>query len=174
MSNKYPRILFFINGPSPSLDEQLAADQLVPCRVSFRNANFVPNTGALEKCDGVFGDAVPERYKEAYKPAKEAIAAFVEKREAEHKGKAQAAEQGKQKVADRVADDAAIKAKLAEADAEKADKVKKDTAKTAKEKAEAAKELKAKAARAKDADPADAAPSIEAATKAADAWTNNA
>lgn len=169
----YPRILFFINGVSPSLDEQLAADQLAPCRVSFRNANFVPKTGALEACDGVFGDATPERYKEAYKPAKEAISAFFENREAEHKGKAQAAEQAKQKVADRVADEAQAKADKADEEAEKAKKAKADAAKTAKEKADAAKAQKAKADEAKDADPAGAAPSVEAAQKAQAAWTGN-
>lgn len=163
----HPRILFFINGVSPSLDEQLAADQLAPCRVAFRNARFVPETGALEACDGVFGE-VPKRYKEAYKPAEEAIKAFVEKREAEHKGKAQAAEQAKQKVADRVADEADAKAKKADEEAEKA-KAKKDAAaKTAKEKADAARAQKAKAA-----DPADAAPSVEAAQAAQAAWTGN-
>jgi hypothetical protein len=169
----YPRILFFINGVAPSLDEQLAADQLAPCRVSFRNANFVPETGALEACDGVFGDATPKRYKEAYKPAEDAIKAFVEKREAEHKGKAQAAEQAKQKVADRVADEADAKAKKADEEAEKADKAKKAAAKLAKDKADAAKAQKAKAEEAAKAEPADAAPTVEAAQKAQAAWTGN-
>lgn len=169
----YPRILFFINGVKPSLDEQLAADQLAPCRVSFRNAQFVSSSGALETCDGWFGDATPERYKEAYKPAEEAIAAFVEKREAEHKAKAQEAEVAKQKVADRVADEAQAKADKADEEAEKAKKVKADAAKTAKEKAEAAKAQKAKAEAAKDAEPGATAPSVEAAAKAQAAWTGN-
>lgn len=151
----HPRILFFINGVAPTLDEQLAADRLAPCRVAFRNARFVSETGALEACDGVFGDAAPKRYKEAYKPAKEAIDAFAKKREAEHKAKAQTAEQATQKVADRVADEAQAKADKAALAAEKANKAKVDAAKVAKEKADAAKARK------------------EAIHKAKAAWTSN-
>lgn len=170
----YPRILFFINGATPSLDEQLAADTLAPCRVAFRNAQYVPETGALETCDGWFGDATPKRYKEAYKPAEEAITAFKEKRDAEHTAKAQAAEVAKQAVADRVADEADAKAKKAEEEAEKAKAAKDKAAKEAKDKADAAKAQKEKAEAAKEAAPADAAPSVEAAAKAQAAWTGNA
>lgn len=174
MSNQYPRILFFINGPSPSLDEQLAADQLAPCRVSFRNAQFIDKKHALEKCDGVFGDATPKNYKKAYPHAGEAIGAFVEKREADHEMRSQKAEQARQAVADDKADkadDAATKAdavaakKADEAKAKKADadKAKKD-----------AKKVKDDAKIAAKADPTDASPTVDAAEKAADAWSNNA
>jgi len=140
----YPRILFFINGVAPTLDEQLAADQLAPCRVAFRNARFVPETGALEACEGVFGEATPKRYKEAYKSAEDAVKDFVEKREAD------------------------AKAKKTYEDAEKANAANKAAAKTAKEKADAAKAQKAKAEAAKDA-----APSDEATKAAQAAWTGN-
>lgn len=59
MFGKYPRILFFVNGAVPTLEHQLAAERLAPCRVSFRNALLVGDEGSLEECDGVFGD-VPQ------------------------------------------------------------------------------------------------------------------
>lgn len=68
---KYPRILYFIKGVLPSDEAQDVADTLGP-NVAFRNANFVAETGALEKCDGVAGE-VPARYKEAYPTAEEAL-----------------------------------------------------------------------------------------------------
>lgn len=64
------RILFFIAGCAPSAKDFAAAEKL-SADVVFRNANAVPDEGALEIADGVAG-AVPERYKE-YATAEEAI-----------------------------------------------------------------------------------------------------
>jgi hypothetical protein len=174
MSNKYPRILFFINGPSPSLDEQLAADQLAPCRVSFRNAKFVNEKGTLEVCDGWFGGATPKGYKKAYPHAKKAISEFVEKRKTDHETRAQKAEQARQSVAEGKADEAG---KVAAKAATEADKKTKEAATKKAEADEAKKKAKSTKAGAKvaaNADPAGASPSVDAAAKAAEAWTGNA
>jgi len=170
MFTQYPRILFFITGTNPTLDEQIAAEKLAPCRVSFRNANHVPNTGALELCDGVFGEATPERYKDAYPSAKKAIGAYNKQREKDidtvktntNKARADAATiaENKAKIAADVAKDEAAKA------AEEATK-KTDEANAASEKANAAKEAVNTADK-------EATPSSDAAAKAAKAWTNNA
>ena len=78
---RVPRILFFIKGTVPTLEQQLEAEDLLPARVSFRNANLVLAEGSLETCDGVTGD-VPARYKKEYPKAKKALEGFDEARKA--------------------------------------------------------------------------------------------
>lgn len=170
---KYPRILFFIGDTSPTLEEQVAAEQLAPCRVAFRNATHIGN-GALEACDGWFGDAAPKSYRDAFPPAEKAIEAFVEKRDTDFKAKAQKAEVAKQDAVDRVADEAYKVAKKADEEAVEAAKKARGANKDAKTKKTAAKDAKDAARDAKDADPNAAAPTVEAAAKAAGAWTSNA
>jgi hypothetical protein len=65
------RILFFIDGVSPS-KEDLIQSRALDAQICFRNARMVPTDGALETCDGVAG-AVPARYKKQYPPAELAI-----------------------------------------------------------------------------------------------------
>lgn len=63
MALRYPIILFFINGPVASVEDQRAAAKL-GMGVRFRNATVVPadlSPGAIEKCDGVSG-MVPASY----------------------------------------------------------------------------------------------------------------
>lgn len=81
MFKNYPRVLFFISDVTPSLEQQLAAERLAPCRVSFRNALLTSTDGALEDCEGVFGD-VPARYAAKYPSAEKAIETYVAEREA--------------------------------------------------------------------------------------------
>lgn len=70
---KPAKILYFIDGPSPS-SEDFHAAQALKAQVVFRNAQMVPSEKhSLEDCDGVAGD-VPPIYADAYPPAKEAIA----------------------------------------------------------------------------------------------------
>lgn len=76
---RYPRILFFIKGTLPSAEAMEVAEKYGP-NVAFRNANFVPSSGAIEKCDGVAGE-VPETYKEL-PTAEEALKKFEEDRKA--------------------------------------------------------------------------------------------
>lgn len=66
-----PKILFFVDGVSPSPEDMEEAAKLSGS-VVFRNARAVPAEGALENCDGVAG-CVPPRYEEAYDDAETAI-----------------------------------------------------------------------------------------------------
>lgn len=79
---KQPRILYFVKGVMPSIEAQEVAGSYGAANVAFRNANFVPEDGALEQCDGVAGE-VPERYKEKYPSAEEAIETFEAERKKE-------------------------------------------------------------------------------------------
>lgn len=73
---KPAKILFFVNGVSPTPEDFEAAAKL-PAQVSFRNAQAVPAEGSLEDCDGVAG-CVPAPY--ADKPtAEDAIKAVSDK-----------------------------------------------------------------------------------------------
>ena len=135
---RVPRILFFIKGTLPTLEEQLEADELAPMRVSYRNANLVSAEGALETCDGWYGDATPERYRKAYPAAEEAAKNYKANREAAYKAKKEAADEAKKSGLDATAAEAKAKADKAAADKAKAD----EAAKKAKEDADA----KAKAA----------------------------
>ncbi len=170
MFGKYPRILFFVNGAVPTLEHQLAAERLAPCRVSFRNALLVGDEGSLEECDGVFGD-VPKRYADKYPTAEEAIAVFVKTREEQlAKAEEDAAKAKEAAHADNVARAEAI----ADAAKRKADEVAADAKKKADE-AAAAKKLAAEAgkdAKATAADPNAGTGQVDAAAKAA-AWKPN-
>jgi hypothetical protein len=73
---KYPKILFFINGTTPSKKEVALAATFGP-NVSFRNAKLI-GAEAMEFCEAVTG-AVPEKYASKYPSAKDAIAAFNKK-----------------------------------------------------------------------------------------------
>lgn len=76
MIRKFPRILFFINGPLPTEEQQNEALEY-GFNVAFRNADLISADGCREECDGVAGE-VPERY--ADKPhADEALAAWSRK-----------------------------------------------------------------------------------------------
>lgn len=68
------KILFFINGSSPTSDDELAAMELDGA-VCFRNAEFagLPEQG-IEDCDGVAGDYVPKAYANKFPTAINAIA----------------------------------------------------------------------------------------------------
>ena len=142
---RYPRILYFIKGVMPSVEAQEIAEQYGP-NVAFRNANFVPSSGAPEKCDGVAG-AVPELYNK-FPKAEEALKTFEENR----KAAIEAAKEGKEKRAKQAEEDA----KKAEAEAEA--KAKADAEAAEKKKAEDAKkdeENKNKVASAKANKPID-------------------
>lgn len=171
MFGKYPRILFFVNGAVPTLEHQLAAERLAPCRVSFRNALLVGDEGSLEECDGVFGD-VPKRYADKYPTAEEAIAAFVKTRE-EQLAKAEE-DAAKAKEAAHAAN-----VEQAEAIAAAAKKKADDEAAKAKAAADQAAEAKklaataSKDAKATAADPNAGTGQIDAAAKAAAAWKPN-
>lgn len=162
---KYPFILYFIDGTMPTPDDQLAADQLSPCKVAFRNARLVPESGSLEKADGWFGDATPKRYKDAYPNAEKAIAEFVEKRKAHFEAEAEKQHASKVASADALAKSAEADAVAAKA---KADKEQAEADKKAAD-AEAAKENAAKVA---DAGPTKPGKAQKAAAKAD--WTPNA
>lgn len=171
MFGKYPRILFFVNDAVPTLEHQLAAERLAPCRVSFRNARLVGDEGSLEECDGVFGD-VPKRYADKYPTAEEAIATFVKTREEQlAKAEEEAAKAKEAAHADNVSRSEAI----ADAAKRKADEVAADAKKKADEAAEAKKLAAAatKDAKATAADPNAGTGQIDAATKAAAAWKPN-
>ena len=74
---KPAKILFFVEGCSPSVEDFEAAAKIT-AQVVFRNATVVPPEGALEECDGVAGK-VPPTYAEAYPEADEAIKAHAAK-----------------------------------------------------------------------------------------------
>lgn len=162
---KYPYILYFIDGTMPSPDDQLAADQLSPCKVAFRNARLVPDAGSLEKADGWFGDATPARYKKEYPHAEKAIKAFVEARQKHFDDQAEAQHASKVESAEGLA-------KSAEADAVAAKKKADDEAAAAQKKIDEAKAAKAKAAEVADAGPAKPGKAQKAAAKAD--WKPNA
>lgn len=135
---RIPRILYFIAGALPTLEDQIAADDLSPARVAFRNALHVTNDGALELADGWHGDATPQRYRDAYPPAADAVKAYVAARQAAYDAR-KAEHEASQKAG---LDATAAQAK-AEADT-KAATAKKAAEEEAKAKADA--EAKAKAA----------------------------
>lgn len=173
MLGKYPRILFFVKATVPTLEQQLAAERLAPCRVSFRNANHVPDEGSLEACDGVFGD-VPKRYADAYPTAEVAIEKFVADRQAalDKADEDAAAARAQMHAADVERADAAAAAAKKKADEVAAEAKKKaDEADAAKKNAAAAtKDAKAVAG----SDPANAGgETTDAAAKAAAAWKPN-
>lgn len=114
MKKNYPRILYFINGAMPSDEAQEVAETYGP-NVAFRNANFVPSSGALEKCDGVAGE-VPETYRKL-PSAEDALKAFENARKDARK---KAAENKEKREAEAAAKAAAKAA--AEAEAEGSDK----------------------------------------------------
>ena len=132
-----PRVLYFIKGTLPSLDDQLAAEEMAPCVVSFRNAHLVSNVGALEACDAVAGD-VPARYKKAYPDVPTAVEAYKKMREASYNARKEEADTAKKAGLDANAADAKAKADKAAEEKKKAD----EAAKKAKDDADA----KAKAA----------------------------
>ncbi len=171
MFGKYPVILFFIKGTMPTLEQQLAAERLAPCRVSFRNATLVGDEGSLENCDGVFGD-VPKRYAAKYPTAEDAIAAFVKTREEQlAKAEEDAAKAKEAAHAANVEQAEAIAAaakKKADEEAAKAKKATDDAAAAKKLAAEAGKDAKATAE-----NPDAGTGQIDAAAKAAAAWKPN-
>lgn len=117
---RVPRILFFIKGTVPTLEQQLEAEDLVPARVAFRNANLVAPEGSLEICDGVTGD-VPDRYKKAYPNAKKALEDFAEARKAAYEKLAKDADAATKSGLDATANVAAKKAEAADKAKAKAD-----------------------------------------------------
>lgn len=170
---KYPRILYFIAGPRPSMDDQIAVDELAPANVVYRNADHVKTTGALELCDGVTGPAVPDRYKKEKPGAKEAIDKFVAARDKAHKDARKKAAEAK-KVA--TAKEAAVTDRAADAATDAAAKVIADAAKTqakADKAKTAAKDAAAKAAKVAAADGSDSTPPTDE-QKTAAGWANNA
>lgn len=76
---KAAKILYFVDGFNPTPEDFAAAEKL-SANVVFRNARVVPAEGSLEEADGVAG-VVPQRYKDAYPEAKEAIKAHKSKRD---------------------------------------------------------------------------------------------
>lgn len=73
MGNGYPKILFFIEGSTPTKEDLEAADACGP-GVAFRNASLIDPAGAIEDCDGVAGPAIPENYAEALPDASDSEA----------------------------------------------------------------------------------------------------
>ncbi len=114
---RYPRILYFIKGVMPSAEAQEVAEALGP-NVAFRNANFVPTSGAPEKCDGVAGD-VPELYKK-FPTAEEALKKFEEQRKAANEKNAKRDAERKEQAEAAKAEAAKKAEEQAKADAEKA------------------------------------------------------
>lgn len=171
MNMQYPRILFFIAGPMPTLEDQLAAEQLAPCRVSFRNAQLDDAGYATEKCDGWYGDATPKRYKKTYPTAEVAAKKYTEDRAEFFAAKAAGAEAAQALAAQRQADeklkDADKATKIAEA-ATKAAEVKAADAANA---VEAAKAVKGAAKQAAKAATEGNSPTV---ANAAGVWSNNA
>ena len=93
MKGRYPRILFFIKGAVPSVDDIDESEKMGP-NVAFRNACFIPEEltdGAFEQCDGVAG-AVPKSYANKFPTAKEALEKFEEERELAKQALKEAAE----------------------------------------------------------------------------------
>lgn len=80
---KPAKILFFVNGVSPTPEDFEEASKL-QAQVVFRNAQAVPAEGTLEECDGVTGK-VPPTYaelptaEEAIKTVSEKLAALAKK-----------------------------------------------------------------------------------------------
>lgn len=141
-----PRILFFIAGTTPTLEQQVEAEGLAPCKVAFRNVNFISPTDRAEKCDGWMGDATPKIYRDTLSTAEEAIKAYTDYRK-----------QVQQDVRDKIKAKSQTEAERNEASAERA--------------AEVAKEKVAKAEQVADK----TAQELAAAKAKADAnWTNNA
>ena len=66
MANRqlYPRVLFFIEGPTPSPEELDEANRYGP-GVAFRNALMIQDDAPLEAADAVAGVA-PQQYKDAF------------------------------------------------------------------------------------------------------------
>ncbi len=82
MKKKYPKIIFFIKGVRPSNEEQLIAESL-GLNVVFRNANYISETGSLEKCDGVAGK-VPAVYANAFPTAEDFSQKYADEMEAKY------------------------------------------------------------------------------------------
>lgn len=135
---RVPRILFFIKGTVPTLEQSVAADELAPLRVAFRNADLVSEEGSLETCDGWYGDATPKRYRDAFPTAEAAAKTYKEAREAAYAAKKKAADDAKKAGLDATAAEAKATADKAAAEKKKTD----EAAKKAKDDADA----KAKAA----------------------------
>jgi hypothetical protein len=72
--NRFPRILYFIDGPVPTKEQADALAKMGP-KAAFRNARMVSDLplSSLEDCDAVAGD-VPKRYAETY-PTVDALTA---------------------------------------------------------------------------------------------------
>lgn len=68
------KILFFINGSSPTPDNDLAAMEL-DGTICFRNGQFagLPDQ-CIEDCDGVAGDYIPKAYAKRFPIAEEVVA----------------------------------------------------------------------------------------------------
>lgn len=77
MKVKLARILYFIDGCTPTEEDVEAASQIAG-NVVFRNALFVSNNDSLETCDGVAGN-VPAIYEERFSSAQAAIQENVKK-----------------------------------------------------------------------------------------------
>ena len=117
--HKTPRILFFINGSNPTL-EQRAEALKYGTSVAFRNARFVGSDEKPEACDGVIGE-VPKNYK-GVPSAEKAFEKFEKDVKAAIDAQNKAAEAAKKAAkAQAKADEDADKAK-----AEAAEKAKKD------------------------------------------------
>lgn len=63
-----PRILMFIDGPTPNKQDIQTVAKMGSVDVAYRNANAIDPTGNLETCDGVAG-AVPPSYEHLPNPA---------------------------------------------------------------------------------------------------------
>lgn len=72
---KAMKVLYFLNGPSPTSAEQRDAETYGYGTV-FRNAQHVPASGALEECDAVAGN-VPARYQKQFPIAKRIMQAIT-------------------------------------------------------------------------------------------------
>lgn len=78
MKTKPMKILFFTNGPAPTI-EQIAEAEAFNGNVAFRNARVVPSENhALEECDGVAGE-VPAIYSAKFPTAAAALEARAAK-----------------------------------------------------------------------------------------------
>ena len=166
----YPKILFFIDGAEPSLEERLAAEQMAPCRVAFRNAQLMEGVENPEITDGWFGDATPKIYRQRFPKAADAIKAFQEARVAEYNAREAAAKVHKQEVIDRDAAQARIKADELEAAALHASQTAKRTSEIADQKSKTAETQRKAAKAAEKVKPGDTGKVIDEAKKAGDGF----
>lgn len=63
MAKLYPKVLFFINGTTPTAEQLAMANDYGP-GVAFRNANMIVDDAPIEDADAVTGE-VPARYADA-------------------------------------------------------------------------------------------------------------